>query len=287
MDLSLDLEGTHVLITGGKGQIGRTVVQAFISAGAKVSSLDIAYGEEIACPTPNLQEVHADISSEQSFNTAWSSATRSFGPVQTCIALGALDMSVLPHYDTAADVPLEQFRRTLEVNVLGTFLTARTWLQALREYREGYQNSTLKNASLILIGSVSGHWGDRGNPDYGTTKAAVQYGLLRSLSQDVPRVYPGARVNAVAPGAVNTPRFAQECRENPEQYYLDAQGTVAMNRPVEMESVARMCLILASDLWSKDVCGQVLNVDSGKVGKIVWKQSECKNPYAERSRPQV
>ena len=116
----------------------------------------------------------------------------------------SLDLSVLPHHESATDVPLEQFRKTLEVNVLGTFLTARTWLRALREHRDGHQSSMLRNVSLILIGSASGHWGNRGNPDYGTSKAAVQYGLLSSLLQDVPRVYPGARVNAVAPGSVNT-----------------------------------------------------------------------------------
>ena len=115
------------------------MVQAFLFAGAKISSLDIAYREEIDRPTTNLQEIYADISSLQSFDTAWSNATRSFGPVQTCIALGALDLSVLPRHETAADVPLEQFRKTLEVNVLGTFLTARTWLRGSREYHEEHQ----------------------------------------------------------------------------------------------------------------------------------------------------
>jgi NAD(P)-dependent dehydrogenase (short-subunit alcohol dehydrogenase family) len=124
------------LITGGAGYIGCTVVQAFISAGAKASLLSIAYHEEADYPTSNLQEIHADISSEQSFNAAWYNATRSFGPVQTCITLGALDLSVFPHHETAADVPLERFRKTLEVNVLRTFLTARTWLRVLRKYCE-------------------------------------------------------------------------------------------------------------------------------------------------------
>lgn len=286
MDLGFNLEGNHVLVTGGAGHIGRTVVQAFLSAGADVSSLDIAHKETKG--TPHLLEIYADISSESSLEKAWNIATGPFGPVQACVALGALDFSVLPHHESSADLPLEQFRRTLEVNVLGTFLTTQQWLRGLRSCREQETSSPstlrapkpLVNASLILIGSESGHWGERTNADYGASKAAVQYGLLQSLRQDVPRIYPGARVNAIAPGPVNTPRFPTECAESPGQYYLDAQGTVAMGRPVEMESVARMCLFLASDRWSRDICGQILNVDSGKVGKIVRRESECRDPYS-------
>ena len=282
MDLSLHLGGTHVVVTGGAGHIGRNVVKGFLTAGARVSSLDIAYQEESE-PKANLLEIYADIASETSLQTAWQKAIAHFGPVQTCVALGALDLSVLAHYESTADLPLEQFRRTLEVNVLGTFLTARQWLRGLREHRQSQEESAftpLSNASLIMIGSESGHWGERMNADYGTSKAAVQYGLLQSLRQDVPRVYLGARVNAIAPGPVNTPRFPKECQENPEQYYNDAQATVAMKRPVEMESVARTCLFLSSDHWSRDVCGQIINVDSGKLGKVVWDRGECKNPYA-------
>lgn len=275
-------------LTDWNRYIGGTVVKAFVSAGALVSSLDIAHkeaSEEDMKSADHLFETYADISSESSLIKAWEQATDVFGLVRVCIALGALDFSVLAHYESSADLPLEQFRRTLEVNVLGTFLTARQWLRGLRQELQPrklsleYQRPS--NCSLVLIGSESGHWGERGNADYGTSKAAVQYGLLQSLRQDVPRIFPGARVNAIAPGPVNTPRFPNECAENPGQYYLDVRGTAAMGRPVEMESVARACLFLASESWSRDVCGQILNVDSGKLGKVMWKKEESEDPYAK------
>jgi NAD(P)-dependent dehydrogenase (short-subunit alcohol dehydrogenase family) len=276
MDLSLGLEGTHVLVTGGAGHIGSTVVKAFLSAGAKVSSLDIAYpqGQQSQSTNQNLQELYADTSSEASLETAWKLAVAAFGAVSTCVALAALDLSVLPHVETAADMTIEQFRRTLDVNVIGTFAVAREWLRGLREHKAFQSQQKLHNVSLIIIGSESGHWGERGNPDYGTSKAAVQYGLLQSLRQDVPRVYEGARVNAVAPGPVNTPRFPQECRDNPGQFYNDCVGTTALKKPVEMEQVAKSIVFLASERWSASVHGQIVNVDSGKVGKIVWEKGE-------------
>jgi NAD(P)-dependent dehydrogenase (short-subunit alcohol dehydrogenase family) len=276
MDLSFGLEGTHVLVTGGAGHIGRTVVNAFLSAGARVSSLDIAYPQDQPPPSPitNLQEIYADTSSETSLESGWELAIAGFGTVETCIALAALDLSVLTHVESAADMSIEQFKKTLDVNVTGTFAVARQWLRGLREHTRIKSPQQLHNVSLIMIGSESGHWGERGNPDYGTSKAAVQYGLLQSLRQDVPRVYEGARVNAVAPGAVNTPRFPQECSENPEQYYNDCVGTTALGKPVEMEQVAKSIIFLASEKWSSSVHGQIVNVDSGKLGKIVWEKGE-------------
>ena len=107
------------------------------------------------------------------------------------------------------------------------------------------------------------------NADYGTSKSAVQYGLLQSLQQDAPRVYPGARVNAVAPGAVNTARFKHECKADPSQFYADAVATTSLARPVEPEDVARTILFLASEKYSRGIHGQILNVDSGKFGKLV------------------
>jgi NAD(P)-dependent dehydrogenase (short-subunit alcohol dehydrogenase family) len=276
MDLSLGLEGTHVLITGGAGYIGRTVVDAFLSAGAKVTSLDIAKFQHppSLSTSENFLELNADTTSQSSLETAWLHANTKFGPVETCVALAAMDMSVLPHHESAIDLPIEQFRRTLEVNVLGTFAVAQQWLRGLRLNRANPTAKKLRNLSLVLIGSESGHFGERMNADYSTSKSAVQFGLLRSLRQDTPRVFEGARVNAVAPGAVNTPRFPQECALNPNQYYDDCVATTPLAKPVEMEQVAKTLLFLASDNFSGSIHGQIVNVDGGKGGKVVWHKDE-------------
>lgn len=88
---------------------------------------------------------------------------------------------------------VEQWRRTQQVNVEGTFLTARTWLRHLREHSQVSKKAELRNVGLIIVGSESGHFGERGNADYASGKSAVQYGLVKSMIGDVARVWPGAR----------------------------------------------------------------------------------------------
>ena len=255
--------------------IGSQVVRAFLSAGCLVTSIDIA-SPPIDVKHANLLHLKSDITDGKGFQDAWQAAETQFGPVQCCVALASLDLSALKHHDSLADMDMSQWRRTLDVNVAGTFLTARTWLRGLKGDKARLTKA--KNISLILVGSESGHFGERYNADYAASKSAVQFGLLQSLKADAPRVWPGARVNAIAPGPVATPLFWKECQASPEQYWLDAQATVAQKRPVSMERVARSILYLASDAWSGDVHGQILNVDSGKQGKVMWTKEECGPP---------
>jgi NAD(P)-dependent dehydrogenase (short-subunit alcohol dehydrogenase family) len=274
LSLGLGLEGTHVLVTGGSGMIGSVVVEAFLAAGCLVTSIDVRAPANLSSLDAfRFKYLLANITNEEEFEAAWQIAVRSSGPIQTCIALASLDLSVLRHHESLADMDLAQWRHTLDVNVGGTFLTARTWLRGLRELERDAVPK--QNLALIMVGSESGHFGERSNADYAAAKSAVQVGLLQSLRADAPRVHPNARVNAIAPGPVATPKFFQECRETPEQYYADAQGTVALKRPVTIDRVARSIVYLASDAWSGDVHGQVLNVDCGKQGKIMWSKEEC------------
>lgn len=247
---------------------------AMLSAGAKVTSLDLRSPSEHK-DNPNFQFFDCNISSEDALADAFSSAAERFGPVACCIALASLDLSVLAHHGSLADMDVEQWRRTHRINVEGTFLTARTWLRQLRETAKVDTAQGMRNVSLIIIGSESGHFGERGNADYSSGKSAVQGGLVKSLVGDVARIWPGARCNAVAPGPVDTPQFKKECAENPDQLWLDAQATIALKKPVPVESVAKSILFLASENWSGSITGQVLNVDGGKQGKVMWMQNEC------------
>ena len=197
VDLGLGLQGTHVVVTGAGGFIGSATVQAFLQAGAKVTALDIN-GEKLRelqnnQKTPEIQENLStnviDITSESALETAFEQTRQHFGVVQCCIALASLDLSVLPHHESIVNMPVEQWRRTHQVNVEGTFLTARTWLRQIKAHAK----PDLKNISLVIVGSESGWFGERSNPDYASGKSAVQVGLVQSLRGDVARIHPGAR----------------------------------------------------------------------------------------------
>lgn len=186
-DLGHRLERTHVVVTGGAGYIGAATVKAFLTAGAYVTVFDISW------PKYPLHHLHlkfheVDIANEEQLANAFEAARRDFGVVQCCVALASLDLSALPHYESIMDMPVEQWRKTHRVNVEGTFLTAKTWLRQIR----GTSLDTT-NVSLIIVGSESGHFGERTNADYASGKSAVQLGLVQSLKNDVVRVFPGAR----------------------------------------------------------------------------------------------
>ena len=158
MDVSLGLEDTHVLVTGGAGLIGSKVVEAFLAAGALVTSVDISHNpDDPQDEKSRLLKLHVDTTNEESLFHAFELSFLKHGPIQVCVALAALDLSVLEHHESLADMSVEQFRRTIDVNVTGTFLTARQWLRGLKFSKENHRES-LRNVSLIIVGSESGHW---------------------------------------------------------------------------------------------------------------------------------
>ncbi|KAG8157443.1 hypothetical protein KVR01_012827 [Diaporthe batatas] len=291
-DLGLKLEGTHVLVTGGAGLIGSAVVGAFLSAGANVSSLDISYVPDQAPPAyPGLERdgrqllaLKADISDSTSLTTAWAKATSIFGTVEVCVALASLDLSVLPQTDSIMDASPDTWSRVLKINVGGTMLTSQLWLRGIRDHLAQKPEVKLRNTALILVGSEAGHFGVRTCAAYAAAKSAVQYGLLQSLRADAPRVFPRARVNAVAPGPVDTDRFREETKgPGTNEWWAECQATTALARPVPTEDVARSILFLASESWSGSVHGKCIDVDSGKEGSLMWGASESPTGTSDRT----
>nr|POE87285.1 dihydroanticapsin 7-dehydrogenase [Quercus suber] len=289
IDLALGLEDTHVLVTGGFGLIGRHVVSAFLAAGSKVTVVDLP--SAIAGPSPFSPDQAAlllcivgDISDEASLHAAFTRAEAQHGPVACCVALAGLDLSVLAASEGGlCDMELAEWQRVMAVNVTGTFLTCRAWLRGIRSAvsAAAANAARLRNVGLIVVGSEAGTFGVRTHAAYAAGKSAVQVGLLRSMAQDAPRVFATARVNAVAPGAVDTTRFREECTRFGERWrYEESEATVGLRKAVPPEDVARQIVVLASERWSAMVHGQVLAVDGGKMGTVVWSPTETEEGTA-------
>ncbi|KAK3616951.1 hypothetical protein LTR56_008728 [Elasticomyces elasticus] len=238
-DIGLGLEDTHVLITGGCGLIGKVVVQAFLAAGSKVTALDLPGTEKVLdLDDEKLHYVAGDITKD--IDVAFSSAEKRFGTVCCVVALASLDLSVLEQSESICDVDPKTWQRVLDVNVNGTFLTCQRWLQGIRaavSHDPEKKGDAIKNVSCVIMGSEAGRFGVRTMAAYAAGKSAVQYGLLQSLARDAPRIHPNARVNAVAPGTVDTDRFKQEAERFGAQWrYEECEATVPMARAIDAES---------------------------------------------------
>lgn len=142
MDMSIGLDGTHVVITGGAGHIGLAVVHAFLAAGANVSAFDINEAK-MTLKHERLNWQIADVTSESSMENAFENAQTINGVVASCIALAGLDLSYLPQHSSICDMPVSQWQRTHRTNVEGTFITARTWLRNIRSHAD----KSLRNIS--------------------------------------------------------------------------------------------------------------------------------------------
>jgi 3-oxoacyl-[acyl-carrier protein] reductase len=156
------------------------------------------------------------------------------------------------------ELPLERWEATLRQNLTATFLTARGFLREVKRNGHG---------SLVLVGSTAGIFGEAGHADYAAAKSAVVRGLLLSLKNEVVRIAPRGRVNAVCPGWTLSP-MTRASLDDPSVLQR-ATRTMALEKAAEPEDVARQVVALVSDEVSGHVTGQVVMIAGGMEGRLL------------------
>ena len=247
------LRGKRVLVTGGSGGIGSACARAFIGEGARVA-VHYHRGRERAEAVGGELVLGADLTDEAQVERLFEDARSAFDAIDVCVAVAG----VWPSEDLPVwELPLSRWEETLRANLTATFLTARAFLRDLERNGHG---------SLVMIASTAGLFGEAGHADYAAAKSAIAHGLLLSLKNEVVRVAPSARVNVVAPGWTASPMTRGHI--DPE-HVRRISRTMALRKVASPEDVAAQVVVLASDVLSGHVTGQVVTVAGGMEGRTI------------------
>lgn len=234
------------LVVGGAGAIGEACVRALVAAGLRVvvADVDRAGADAVAKAADAHAAVVLDVASSASVREGVDAAVESLGGLDVAINLAAVGgpPARLHEYDD------EAWERVVDINLNGSFRCLRAQVSAMLERGTG--------GSVVLVSSVGAGVGFAGAAAYATSKHGLT-GLVRSAALEY--ASDGIRVNAVAPGFVDT-EFLR-ARRTPEEL-RGLRGAHPLGRLAAVEDVAAVVSFLASPA-AAFVTGSCYAVDGG------------------------
>jgi NAD(P)-dependent dehydrogenase (short-subunit alcohol dehydrogenase family) len=242
------LAGKIAVITGGSSGIGLATAQRFVDEGAYVfivgrrqSELDKAK----ALIGDGVSTFAGDVTASADLDRLFATVLQEEGGLDILVVnSGRLQKEEL------GKITEQNFDATFDVNARAALFTVQKALPLLRT-----------GGSVILVGSVAGYVGIRGNSAYGATKAA-----LRSYVRTWTREFSdrGIRFNTLSPGPIDAPMMDSQAHSVEQATAIKAQyaAAVPLNRMGRPDEIASAALFLASD-DSSFVAGAELSVDGG------------------------
>ena len=239
-----ELEGRVSIVTGSTSGIGEATARRLVDLGAMVmvnSSSSVEAGNDLVAELGTATRYHrADVSSEEECIGLVDATVEAFGGLDILVN-NAGYTRVIPHNDLDA-VTEEVFRRIIDVNVFGTWYLSRAAVPALKAGGDG---------NIVNITSIAGLTAGGSSIPYAVSKAALNH--LTRLMANV--LGPEIRVNAVAPGLVETPWT---------ETWDAVHAAVAQRSPLGRSATADDCAeAVLGILRARYQTGDVVVVDGG------------------------
>jgi 3-oxoacyl-[acyl-carrier protein] reductase len=272
--MTSEFAGRVCVVTGGAAGIGEAVCLAFAREGARVAvvDLDAEKALSLAVGLKGAAAFCCDVSDSSRVRQTMAEVLRTFGRVDVLVnnagiiggeeyrrsldrrvdQLRELDDSgaIRTPLNATAELTDEQWRQMLSTHLDGSFYFTRAVLPHMQEQRSG---------AIVNMSSVVGLDGGAGVPHYAAAKAGI-IGLTRAVAQEVAAL--GIRVNAVAPGFIDTAMRSQL----PERIAGNHVRATPLGRLGTADEIADTVLYLASARASF-ICGQVLSPNGGYLSR--------------------
>ena len=256
------LYGKVVLVTAGGSGIGRTIVEAYLALGAKVHTCDISQLmlDECCNHNPELTTSVCDVSDEKQVESLFDDLKKQYGQLDILVNNAGISGATA----SIEDFEIDDWDRTIAVDLRGTFLVTRLAVPLLKQVGGG---------SIINMSSNAGLFGTPLRSPYAAAKWAV-IGLTKTWAMELGPF--SIRVNAICPGCVEGPRIdgvierdAMERGMQPDEIRNVYQRQSSLRQFVSAQDIANMATFISSDLGA-NISGQSLSVDGHTEGLSNW-----------------
>jgi NAD(P)-dependent dehydrogenase (short-subunit alcohol dehydrogenase family) len=254
--MDLGLQGKVALVTGAASGIGRATAEALAGMGARVVASDIdadagaAAAAELSAAGADARFVAGDVADMSAMDAIVAAAVNAFGRLDCAANCAGIGGGHAPTHE----YPVDLWDRILAVNLRGTWLAMRAEIPALLAHGDG--------GAIVNVASTLGLRGSPNASPYSASKHGV-IGLTRTAAIEyAPR---RIRVNAVCPGAIDTPMMDATFKRYPG-FRETLIGFVPMRRMGDAAEVAAAIAWLVSD-GASFVTGEALNIEGGLLSR--------------------
>jgi NAD(P)-dependent dehydrogenase (short-subunit alcohol dehydrogenase family) len=231
-EVIVELKETCAVVTGGASGLGAATARYFATAGAQVTILDRdSKGADAVASEVGAHAVACDVTDEASVAAALTKAKARMGRITAAVNCAGIALAIKtvgrngPH-------PLEDFRRTVEINLVGSFNVARL---AAAEMAGNAPDADGARGVIIHTASIAAFDGQKGQTAYAASKGGIA-GLVLPMARDLASL--GIRVMAIAPGIFRTPMLEGLGEEVQAQLAADVPCPARLGDPSEYARLA-------------------------------------------------